>query len=280
MSQNTNPLAAWFRQPTIYVRLPSQGRGWPREALDLPENGEVAVRAMTARDEITYRTPDALFNGEAVVQVIESCVPAIRDAWQCPAVDLDTVLIAIRIASYGHAMDIESRCPACSNESTFGLDLRRVIDNLRPGNYERPLQLGDLSLKFRSLTYRQQTQLNVSQFNQQRVMQNLQDESIDIEQRLRMIREATQEILEVTVSNLALSIAEIITPNGTVTDTQHIREWLGNLQRSDFDRVQQAALDLKQQSELRPESVTCSSCQHQYQQQISMDQANFFADAS
>ena len=55
----------------------------------MPENRELPVYPMTAIDEITYRTPDALFNGQAVVNVIHSCVPNIKNAWEIPGTDLD-----------------------------------------------------------------------------------------------------------------------------------------------------------------------------------------------
>jgi hypothetical protein len=73
---------------------------------------ELPVFPMTAIDEITYRTPDALFNGQAVVNVIQSCIPDIRDAWKTPGADLNAILVAIRIASYGHDMDMTVKCPS------------------------------------------------------------------------------------------------------------------------------------------------------------------------
>jgi hypothetical protein len=62
--------------------------------------------SMTTKDEITLKTPDALLNGQGVVNVIESCCPAIKDAWAMPSIDVDATLIAIRIASYGNQMDL------------------------------------------------------------------------------------------------------------------------------------------------------------------------------
>jgi hypothetical protein len=112
MTQNaSNPLKAFFRQPALYVRLPSNGEGWPPGSLDMPVNRELPVLPMTAMDEITYRTPDALFNGSAVVSVIQSCFPNVKNAWQMPTTDLNTMLAAIRIASYGHDLEIETVCP-------------------------------------------------------------------------------------------------------------------------------------------------------------------------
>ena len=125
-----NPLTQYFRQPAIHIRLPSQGKFYPQGTLAMPPNGELPVLPMTSVDEITYRTPDALFNGSATVSVIQSCVPAIRDPWSMPSTDMDAVLVAIRIASYGHGMDISTTCPACEAEDDITVDLRRVNDSL------------------------------------------------------------------------------------------------------------------------------------------------------
>ena len=72
----------------------------------MPPNGEIGIFPMTARDELVLKTPDALLNGASTVEVINSCVPAITDAWEIPSVDMDALLIGIRIATYGENMDI------------------------------------------------------------------------------------------------------------------------------------------------------------------------------
>ena len=109
----SNPLQQYFRQPAIWLRLPSGGKFWPPGTLEPTENNEYPVLPMTTIDEITYRTPDALFNGQATVDVIQSCLPAIKDAWKMPMIDMNPVLVAIRIASSGHNINLESKCPAC-----------------------------------------------------------------------------------------------------------------------------------------------------------------------
>ena len=99
MAENTsNPLQKYFRQPAIYVVLPSEGRHYPPGTLDMPTNGEIPIYPMTAMDEIISRTPDALFNGSAVAQLFKSCVPNIKDPWAVPQIDIDMLFTAIRIA--------------------------------------------------------------------------------------------------------------------------------------------------------------------------------------
>ena len=75
--------------------MPSKGVYYPTGSITLDENGEVGVYPMTAKDEIVMKTPDALLTGKSTVEVIQSCIPAIKDAWQVPSIDVDTILIAI-----------------------------------------------------------------------------------------------------------------------------------------------------------------------------------------
>jgi hypothetical protein len=126
MTQFANPLAQYFRQPAMYLQLPSEGNFWPQGTLTATQNKEIPVLPMTAIDEITYRTPDALFNGTAVVNVIQSCIPNIKNAWDAPSVDINAILVAIRIASYGHEMELTSQCPKCETVDDYGIDLRRL----------------------------------------------------------------------------------------------------------------------------------------------------------
>jgi hypothetical protein len=91
MSLPNNPLKQYFRRPSIYLKLPSGGVGYPLGSLNRTENGELPVYPMTAIDEITSKTPDALFNGSAVVEIIKSCVPDITDPWSIPSTDLDAI---------------------------------------------------------------------------------------------------------------------------------------------------------------------------------------------
>ena len=280
MPENNNPLIRFFRQPAIYLHLPSNGRGWPAGTLEMPNNGELPVLPMTAMDEITYRTPDALFNGEAVMSVIKSCIPSIKDAWAVPVTDLDSILIAIRIASYGHEMDIDTQCPKCQTETTFGVDLRRLLDSIGSADYNTPLVCGDLTISFRPLDYRQITNNSQMQFENQKNLQAMQSPDLPEETRLEQVNSMMKKIMEITVQAVADSIAEIRTPNGIVTESDYITEFLNNCDRSTFNTIRDHAVVLREKSELKPLDISCPSCQHQYQQAFTLDMARFFESAS
>jgi hypothetical protein len=280
MNPNSNPLSQFFRQPAIYIRLPSQGKGWPAGSLDLGANGELPVYPMTAMDEITYRTPDALFNGEAVTSVIQSCIPNIRDAWSIPACDLDAILVSIRIASYGNSMDIDTTCPACQSESQYGLDLRTVIDKIRSDDYAKPLVVGDLTMYFRPLNYREITANSVLQFEQQKTVQILSDANTPDENKVQQINRMMRSMMEATVTVLSQSIREIRTPTAVVQETDQILEFMQKCDRGIFTQIKDRVIQMREVSEIRPLKLRCQSCQHEYEQAFTLDNARFFVSDS
>jgi hypothetical protein len=277
----TNPLRQYFRQPAIYIRLPSQGKFYPPGTLMPTKNGDYPVLPMTTLDEITYRTPDELFNGAAVTSVIESCMPNIQDAWNIPVMDIDTILVAIRIASYGHEMTISTKCPKCQHQEDFGLDLRKVLEQIPGGDYGKTLELGDLRIHFRPMDYRDINDNSIKQFEEQKMLQNIeQAQNVDDQEKLRLLSDALKKITVMTTEAIAKSIAVIETPQARVDQRDHITEWLKNCDRLIFKRVKDHIINTKQASEIKPLDITCSSCANKYQQNYTLDMSNFFEDAS
>lgn len=277
----TNPLSQYFRQPAIYIRLPSNGDFYPEGSLVMPENGELPVMPMTAIDEITYRTPDALFNGTAVVSVIQSCLPNIKNAWAVPSIDLDTILASIRIASYGHSMDVNCVCTKCDNEDTYAVDLRTCIDQIEKPDYATPIRHGDLEIYFRPLTYKMLNYNNQVQFEEQKMLQALNSMSDQTqEQQSEHISNILRKITDMTVNAIAQSVAVIKTPASLVSDTKQIADFLVNCDRRLFNQIRDRVIDLKSDSEIKPLSVTCTNCQNEYKQGFTLDLASFFDSAS
>lgn len=281
MPQTVNPLKQFFRQPAIYLRLPSLGQHWNPSAVSMPDNQELPVYPMTAIDEITYRTPDALFNGQAVVNVIQSCIPAIRDAWSTPGTDLNAILVAIRIASYGHEMEMTIKCPKCETESEFVLDLRSVLDRLSSPDYSKAIKQGDLEITFTPIAYRHQNETNLKQYDQQRMVQQIQQsDQLTDEEKISQLNATLQKITNLTVETLKYSIASIRTPQSLVTEPEFIQEFLQNCDRKFFTKIRDHIIDLRQKGEIESIEVTCSHCAHKWSQTLTLDQAAFFEDAS
>ena len=275
-----NPLKQYFRQPAIYIRLPSNGRFYAPGTIDMPANGELPVLPMTTLDEITYRTPDALFNGSAVISVIQSCIPNIKDAWAIPAMDIDTILIAIRIATYGHQMDITTNCPACTTEADYGIDLRSVIEKIETPDYQNKLVIGDLQIMFAPMTYQQINANSMVQFEDQKLLQALQDDNATDQERITHLSEVLKKVTAVTTKVLAQSILSITIPQAQVTEQEHISEWLANCDRNVFTKLRDHIISIKSKGEIKPLHLKCSNCNHEYDQNFTLDMTTFFGAAS
>jgi hypothetical protein len=275
-----NPLKQYFRQPAIYVKLPSQGNYYPEGTLNRPATGELPVYPMTAIDEITYRTPDALFNGQATVNVIQSCVPDIKDAWSIPSTDVDTLLVAIRIATYGHEMEFHTSCPACKKDADRALDLRSVLDSIGQSDYSKTIQSGSMEIYFKPMTYKNMNDNNQLQFENQRLLQILPESEVPDTDKLTALSDALRKITEITVDALSQSIAAIKTPQALVTEPEYIKELLKNCDRQLFNQVRDFIIDLKTRSEMQPIKLACPDCDHEYEQTLTLDMSSFFGSAS
>ena len=106
--KNVNPLEGYLRVPKLYVQLPSRGKF---STLDTKSEitDEIPIFPMTAKDETMLRNPDALLNGESLVSVIKS-VTGIQDVYNLASNDLDVILLASRLATYGKDLEIKSTC--------------------------------------------------------------------------------------------------------------------------------------------------------------------------
>lgn len=275
-----NPLTQYFRQPAIYIRLPSGGDFYPPGAIDMPPNGEIPVYPMTAIDEITYRTPDALFNGSAVISVIQSCIPNIKNAWEIPSMDIDTILISIRLASYGHEMEIHTKCPACNEESDRSLDLRTVLDHMKNPDYSKSLHHGDLEFYFRPMNYKEVNDNNQLQFEEQRIFQAITNTELSEQDRIKTMSDALTRITEITLKAMVLSISAVKSPSALVTEKPFIEDLLKNCDRQLFEQIRDKVLDLKTLTEIQPLQFKCDSCSHDYKQSITLDMSSFFGGAS
>jgi len=277
---NPNPLAQYYRQPKIYIQLPSNGEYYPEGALDISQDGNYAVFAMTAKDELMFKTPDALLSGQSTVEVIKSCIPAIKDPWQMPSIDLDAALIAIRIATYGDTMEVRSTCPSCTEEQEYGINLTNWLAESANFQYQPVINLGELIVHIKPYSYLEITKTSMKTFEQQRIFNVINDESLTDEKKVEMFGESFVKLTEMTVDVIAGCITAVETPQGTVTDNKIITEFVNNADKEIFTAIQNHITNMKGANEARDIAVTCEGCKHEYKMPVTMDQSNFFEPGS
>jgi hypothetical protein len=270
-----NPLKQYFRRPALYFKIPSEAKYYPPGLIDIPPNGEIAVYPMTSVDEMTIRTPDGLFNGQAVVDVIKNCIPAIKDPWLLNDIDLEACIIAIRAASVDGKIEIETVCPACDETTKYDVDLLRLLSEKKNVDFSTPLELGELSIKFRPLTYAENNTNSAKQFEVQRLVAMV-DDIEDAELRQKTINDGVKRLNEMLIDAVTQMIEYITTPESTVSEKQYIREFLVECDSKTSAAIKKASVEMRTKNDTPPLSMKCVSCQHDYKQPLVLNFTNFF----
>jgi len=272
-----NPLRQFFRRPALYLSLPSKGRFYPEGAIEMTENGEFPVYPMTAIDEITSKTPDALFNGQAVVSIITSCIPGIKDPWKMPSIDIDASLIAIRAATNGADLEVESKCPKCEEEAKYGVNLVGLLGQMSTGNYDTMLSYGELKIKLKPMNYTDINQGNLAQFDMQRDISSIET-IIDQDERNEKSRITMLKISKMNIDMMMNSIEFIMIPTGEqVADKAFISEFLENCDRNVHELIRNSIASLRENTIIKPQKIKCIHCTHDYDQPLILNVTDFFA---
>lgn len=283
IQQSGNPLRKFFRQPKIYLSLPSKGKFYSHKSINMPENGELPVFAMTAKDEIMMKTPDALLNGQATVEVIQSCIPDIKDAWDMSTLDLDAILIALRIATYGETMDIDITTPVTKDEKKYAINMQQMLTDISSNEFNDTLFFDNMTIKIRPLTYREFTSNSLKSFEEQRVFNALNDESLSEGEKVNIFNRAFKSLTEMTISNVEQSILSITIDGETVDNPAYIKEFIDNTDKNTFRAITDHIEQERSKFTIKPLLVTSTEeeiergAPETFEVPITFDPSNFFA---
>jgi hypothetical protein len=281
-----NPLAQYYRRPGTYVRLPSSGRFYSKPP-KFSDTGELAVFPMTAKDELILKNPDALFNGEAIKQVVASVCPDIPDVNEIPAADLDMILVAMRMTSYGDDMglSISHGCDESNGrEQSITVSLGSIVASLRPIPSDVGIvKLGSgITVALRPYNLHDQSRLLRMQFNTMRQIQaNEENKLLSTEDRTRIATEQYNSMVELAQQLLTGCVEKVSTPDGVeVTDRKHIADWVKNLDRASVDRLDQELKRFQEFGIIREVTTKCDYCGTDYKTDMLFDPTSFFTAGS
>ena len=279
----SNPLKKYYRQPKQFIRLPSGYKYYPQGSIEVGESGEVAVYPMTAKDELIFKTPDALLNGEATVTVIQSCVPAIKNAWQMPSIDVDACLIAIRMATYGTTMNVPITVPGTKIEKDYQLDLQGTLDKLLSAQYQSTVFVGNMEVTTQPLSYDQFSKMAIKSFEEARVQELIRNNEMTDEEKLQRFQRSLTKLTDLNVSVVSDTVASIKVDGQLVTDKAMIKDFIENAEKNFFQSILDH-LEIQRQAFALP-TITVQSSEEErkegapeeYQIPVQFDTANFFA---
>jgi hypothetical protein len=284
MHNSANPLSRHFRQPKLYIKLPSNGNFYPDGAIDRTTNNEYPVYSMTAKDELRFKTPDALLNGQATVDVVQSCIPNIRDAWSIPSIDVDAILIAIRIATYGEKMDITTTLPNTEIEKTFEVDLRHLLDNLAIAEYDNVIKIGDFTIEIAPLNYRSFTETAMKTFEERRLFRTINDSDLSEEEKISRFNESFNRITEMNIRIVTRSVVSVrYKSEAPVFDPDYINEFFDNIDKDVFKAIIKHVEAQRDRFRIPPLEATtteeeqAAGAPDKFSIPVNFDQSNFFA---
>lgn len=275
MPLDNNPLKQYFRRPAVYIKLPSGGKLYSSDVVEMPENGELPVYPMTAIDEITAKTPDALFNGTAVNDIIKSCIPNIKNPWKLFNIDLNPILVAIKSATNGNMMEMETVCPSCEKDAKYEINLAGVLANVVPANYDEEISYGELQFKFKPLTFKEMNEISLVQFDLQKIFSEL-EKIENVEEKTKKTRDALKTVTEVTINAISKTIAHIKTPTAIVDNPEFIVDFLKGCDKNIYEEIKKHVNQLREKSDLKPLKVKCIHCSHNYEQPFTLNMTDFF----
>jgi len=284
MTENMNPLEKYYRQPAIYIRLPSKGKYYTKEVYTPTETGEIPVLPMTAKDELAFKTPDAMINGQATVDVIKSCVPNLKDPWKMVNYDTDVVLLAIRIATYGENMDIGFRVPVANDEQSHTLILPELLEQLGRIEIEDETTTSKgFKIQIQPLDYKKLTKIQIARFEQQKMYGTIDSSSMTEGEKQSAFGKSFATLNMVNFSLLVDSIKSITTPGGdTVVDRAQIIEFCNKTDSKTINEIQDKLSELRLQAQMAPLKIKSTEEQIKkgapasFEVPVTFDNSNFF----
>jgi len=274
-------LQEYKRQPKLFIDLPSQGKWYDDTVIKDGKSTGLAVFGMNAMDEIVFKTPDALFTGEATAQVIKSCIPDILDPWQIIGYDIDFILVALRIATYGETMPVASDCPTCGVTSESEINLNTILQHFDNYNTEFSFDLKEFTFHIKPLSYRTTTDFSMQFYQLERQMYQLSKIEVTNENQDELNKnqqEIHRLMNEINLTLAATHIAKVESNGLEENDPQIIKEFIINNDAEFYEKLRSSITDITISWNLPWIDIECSSdtCDNKYKTSLNVDYSSFF----
>ena len=273
-----NPLAQYFRQFKLYLKLPSGTTYYTPNVVQFTDSGELGVLPMTGKDELVLKNPDALLNGEALIEVIKSCVPGVKDPKALLSNDIDALITAVRFATFNDSLETTLYCPSCGTENVFKLDLQYALDNMDYLDPEYAVNLDSgVSVYIKPHAFPDVLKGLHAQFEQSKLTRALENDNITDLERTAIFSKAFKEMASITYDLILNSIIKVVdeTNNVNVNNRSHIKEFLANIDNRSVDKIADMIKDINLVGIKRTFTAKCEKCDHEWENQIDFNPVNF-----
>ena len=259
---SSDPLG-WFKTEVVDVPLPSMGLVYA-PGTPLAGKESIVVAAMTAAQENILTNRSLAKRGTLLSHLLQSCIKDKNiNARDMLVGDRSSVMVGLRISSYGAEYRASVDCPACDekSEQVFHLDklpLRRLaIQPIEKGVnlFEFVLPQSRARVNFRFLTGADEEDIAIAQAQKKKVIQGASDN-------------------DVITSSLQYMIVSI---NG-VTDRAQLNAAIPRMPAFDSQALRGYILDNEPGIQLRAPMV-CPACDHYEEVDMPLGASFFWSHA-
>jgi len=302
-----NPLLDELEQETVTIALPTLGRWYGEGVLHPdadPTSIEVGVLGIVA--EHTFRDPWLLVSGQAIPKLIKSICPEIMDSTRMAEIDIETILLANRLVSYGETLEIQQMCNnpdinegtkkkkivPCNHENVIMVDLQNLLTRYSPFTKK---EFDQYTMEFEELMGQtvhlqpipysniievvRKTAISMKQYQK---FSGVDIESImgDLDV-LGLYEDLVDDNTQMSLYSIVHSIHHVVTSTGLqVTDKEIIKNWLNKipsrLVKQIDNRVAKITTDIQKISTVE---FNCSECGHKNTFRVQMDPQMLFMEA-
>jgi hypothetical protein len=274
-----NPLANFYRNKEIYVKLPTQGK-WYTNPPKLTDDGEIGVYPMTVKDEILMSIPDSLYNSESLFELFKSIAPDIEDPYEISMPDVDVILLASRAATYDNKMRVDTDCKHCGEHNEYEVDLAMALSRILVKQESLEVELNDgLTVSLKPNTLKSIAANRIKAVNTTKMLASLGKDEVIPEEMKAMYMSSVETTAAAQFAILADNIEYVQLPDGTkVSELTHILQWLQNSTKRNVDALIKASGKINQNGIENSYDFTCSNeeCGKTFKSSIEFNPAFFF----
>jgi len=249
-----NPLLN-FVKPTLFVDLPSKGKGYP-EGHPLKDQEVIEVYQMTAKDEDILTSESLIKKGIVIDRFVYNILVDKSISVDSLLIgDKNAVLIDSRITGYGPEYNTEIVCPSCFTKQSVSYDLNDKSiyygtenDTNENGFHELKLPQSGITLEIKQLTSKEEA-LMVKRLTDQK--KSKKNESAVTDQYKLMV----------------------VSANG-VTDREQLNQFIDLMPLKDSLTLKKFYREVSPNVELKF-NFTCKSCEYSQELEVPLG-AEFF----
>jgi len=276
MNFENSPLNKIKREPKLYVDLPSGGNYYAPGLLS--KANELAVYSMTARDEMTANTPDALYTGLASTEILKRCMPDLKNPHLMPMLDVQFCLASVRLASYGNKITFNTKCPKCSTESSYELELQKLIDHFKNIEFKNSVVVDQIEAILRPLTFKEHSELARRNFIITRQMIIQGPKITDEEEKGKVFQDSYDQLAKIRVEAVSKQIEKIVIDGEEETNHNLIVQWLQDNDKEYNKAIEEVIIANQKTMDIPSMNVECTNeeCKAEFELPMDLDYSNFF----